>query len=137
MATRTSAYVDTSAFIALADRSDTFHPLFRQLFSNPPGLITTPLVVSEGQAWFLRRYDRYKALQFIAAIEEMKWLEIIQVGLAEQTGATQIMRRFSDQDLTLPDAMGLHVMQIRKIKRCWSTDYHLGLTGAVLVINEQ
>jgi predicted nucleic acid-binding protein len=95
------------------------------------------LVVSEGQAWFLRRYDRYKALQFIAAIEEMKWLEIIQVGLAEQTGATQIMRRFSDQDLTLPDAMGLHVMQIRKIKRCWSTDYHLGLTGAVLVINEQ
>lgn len=50
MATRTEVYVDTSAFIAFVDRSDTHHPLFRRLFSRPPGLITTTLVVAEGHA---------------------------------------------------------------------------------------
>ena len=32
---KTEAYVDTSALIAFADRSDTYHSLFRRLFSNP------------------------------------------------------------------------------------------------------
>ncbi|MGQ0594747.1 MAG: hypothetical protein ACT4QB_19565 [Gammaproteobacteria bacterium] len=53
MATRPEAYVDTSALIAFVDRSDTYHPLFRLLFSDPPGLVTTTLVATEGHGWFL------------------------------------------------------------------------------------
>ncbi len=45
MARKTDAYVDTSALIALADRSDTYHHLFRRLFADPPRLVTTALVV--------------------------------------------------------------------------------------------
>jgi len=64
------AYVDTSALIAFVDRSDTHHPLFRRLFARPPRLVTTALVVAEGHAWVLRRYDRSRALQFMAMIED-------------------------------------------------------------------
>ena len=60
------AYVDTSALIAFRDRSDTHHALFRRLFADPPQLVTTALVIAEGHAWFLRRYDRTRALQFMA-----------------------------------------------------------------------
>lgn len=63
MARRTRAYVDTSALISFLDKSDSFHALFRRLFSDPPRLITSALVVSEGQGWFLRRYDTSRALQ--------------------------------------------------------------------------
>jgi predicted nucleic acid-binding protein len=136
MVTRTEVYVDTSAFIAFLDRSDTHHARFRRLFSEPPGIITTTLVVAEGHAWFLRRYDRFRALQFLAMIEDLEPLKVAPVGSAEQDGATQLLRRFSDQDLTLTDAVGLHVMQERSVGTCWSTDFHLGLTGAKLVINE-
>jgi hypothetical protein len=63
MATRQpEAYVDTSALIAFVDRSDTYHPLFRLLFSDLPGLVTTTLVVAEGHGWFFRRYDRTRAV---------------------------------------------------------------------------
>jgi predicted nucleic acid-binding protein len=134
MAPRTEAYVDTSALIAFADRSDTYHPLFRRLFAEPPPLLTTALVVAEGQGWFLKRYDRYRALQFMAMVEDMP-LHIAPVGAREQEAAATMMRRFSDQDLTLVDAMGLHLLETREIAVCWSTDFHLGLTGVPLAIH--
>jgi predicted nucleic acid-binding protein len=134
MAARIDAYVDTSALIALADRSDSYHTFFRRLFAAPPGLITTPLVIAEGHGWFLRRYDQTRALQFLAMIEAMTPLQIASIGAEEQREAAQVLRRFPDQDLTLADAMGLYLLNTRGISSCWSTDFHLGLTGVPLVI---
>jgi len=137
MAGRTEAYVDTSALIAFADRSDTYHPTFRRLFAEPPSLLTTTLVVAEGHAWFLRRYDRTRALQFLAMIEDLTPLTVAAVGPKEQATATELLRRFSDQDLTVTDAVGIHLMKAQRIRVCWSTDFHLALTGVPLVINEE
>jgi predicted nucleic acid-binding protein len=123
--------------IALADRSDTYHPLFRRLFASPPALITTPLVIAEGHGWFLRRYDRTRALQFVAMIEVMAPLQIVSIGAAEQRAAARILRKYADQDLTVADALGLHLMSERRITSCWSTDRHLALAGVQLVINEK
>ena len=71
MARSLEAYVDTSALIAFVDRSDSHHVLFARLFSDPPTLVTTALVVAEGQGWFLRRYDQTRALMFLALVEEL------------------------------------------------------------------
>jgi predicted nucleic acid-binding protein len=136
MAAKTDAYVDTSALIAFVDRSDSHHLTFRRLFAKPPALITTTLVIAEGHAWFLRRYDRTRGLQFMAMVEDMTPLKVVGVGEKEQTAATGVLRRFADQDLTLTDAVGLHLMKAQRLRSCWSTDFHLGLTGVPLVINE-
>ena len=135
MARKAEVYADTSAFIAFVDRSDTHHPLFRRLFSEPPRMVTTSLVVAEGHAWFLRRYDRTRAMRFLALIEDLTPLTILSVGPAEVSGAARILRRFSDQDLTLADAVGLCVMKNLGVKSCWSTDFHLGLMGVPLVVD--
>jgi predicted nucleic acid-binding protein len=134
MATKADAYVDTSALIALADRSDSHHPVFRRLFAEPPELLTTTLVVAEGHGWFLRRYDRSRALQFLAMIEAMTPLRVIAVGAEEQAAGVGLLRRFSDQDLTMTDAVGLHISTTHRVGTIWSTDFHLGLTGVPLVI---
>lgn len=136
MGRTTEAYVDTSAFIAFMDRSDIYHALFRRLFAEPPELVTTTLVVAEGHGWFLKRYDRTRALQFLSLIEDLKPLQLIAVGPDEHAGGVRILRKFSDQDLSLADAVGLHLMKARRISKCWSTDFHLGLTGVPLVVNE-
>ena len=136
MAGRTEAYVDTSALISFVDRSDSHHLTFRRLFAKPPALLTTTLVIAEGHAWFLRRYDRTRALQFMAMVEDMAPLTVAAVGPKEQMAATDLLRRFSDQDLTLTDAVGLHLMKAQRLRMCWSTDLHLGLTGVPLVLNE-
>jgi predicted nucleic acid-binding protein len=109
MAGKTDAYVDTSALIAFVDRSDSYHLTFRRLFAKPPALLTTTLVIAEGHAWFLRRYDRTRALQFMAMVEDMTPSRVFAVGEKEQTAATDVLRHFSGQDLTLTDAFGLHL----------------------------
>lgn len=137
MAKKTEAYVDTSALISLADRSDTHHALFRRLFADPPRLLTTTLVVAEGHGWFLKRYDSSRGLQFLAMVEAMTPLKILPVGAREQQGGMSILRRFADQRLTLTDAVGLFLMKDCGVASCWSTDFHLGLTGVPLVIHQE
>jgi predicted nucleic acid-binding protein len=135
MAARPEVYVDTSALIAFMDRSDRYHELFRGLFADPPGLLTTPLVIAEGHGWFLRRHDRAMALRFLGMIEALSPLRVEPLGPARQAAATEVLRRFPDQDLTLADALGLHLMEAGRLTSCWSTDFHLGLTGVPLVID--
>lgn len=135
MAKKNEAYVDTAALIAFTDRSDTHHSLFRHLFANPPPLVTTTLVIAEGHGWFLKRFDRSRALQFLTMVEDMTALQVLMTGADEIAEASALLRKFSDQDLTLTDATGLAIMRQRKINTCWSTDFHLGLTGVNLVIN--
>ena len=135
MATKTEAYVDTSALIAFLDRSDSFHPLFRRLFSSPPRLVTSALVVAEGHGWFLRRYDRSRAMQFLNFIDDLSALAIQSFDREELTKTSRLVKKFGDQPLTLADAHGLVMINQRRIPTCWSTDRHLGLTGAKLVIS--
>ena len=126
------AYVDTSAFIAFLDRSDRYHTLYRRLFARPPRLVTSGLVVAEGHGWFLRRYDFNRALQFLNFLGDLPALAIEPFGLEAIGPARRLLHKFADQPLTLADAHGLSLMSQRRIRMCWSTDRHLGLTGTTL-----
>jgi len=134
MVRRTECYVDTSAFIAFLDRSDSFHALFRRLFAAPPPLTTSSLVIAEGHGWFLRRYDQQRAIQFLAFIDALPGLKIRGFDAPELARTGRIVRKFSDQGLTLADAHGLSLMRELRIGCCWSTDRHLSLDGVPLVI---
>jgi predicted nucleic acid-binding protein len=134
MARRTECYVDTSALIAFLDRSDSYHSLFRRLFSDPPPLQTSALVIAEGHGWFFRRYDQRRAIQFLNFIDEMPALAIRAFGALELAEASRMVKKFSDQGLTLADAHGLVIMKERRSTACWSTDRHLGLTGVPLAL---
>lgn len=133
MARKTEAYVDTAAFIAFLDRSDSHHPLFRRLFSDPPPLTTSALVIAEGHGWFLRRYDQRRALEFLNFIAALPALSIGPFDADALSHAGTLLRKFNDQALTLADAHGLAVMASRRISVCWSTDRHMGLTGVRLI----
>ena len=134
MAPRAEVYVDTSALIAFLDKSDSYHPMFRRLFSDPPALVTSPLVVAEGHGWFLRRYDQRRAIQFLGFVSELAQFHIHALDAEQLRKTCDLVKRFADQSLTLADAHGLIVMAERRVVRCWSTDRHLGLTGVSLVI---
>jgi predicted nucleic acid-binding protein len=134
MAKKTDCYLDTSALIAFLDRSDSFHALFRRLFSEPPPLVVSALVIAEGHGWFLRRYDQRRAVQFLAFIDALPGLTIRAFDAAELAKASRVGKKFADQNLTLADAHGLAIMHELRTTACWSTDRHLALDGARLVV---
>ena len=134
MGAKIDCYVDTSAFIAFLDRSDSFHALFLRLFAAPPSLCTSALVIAEGHGWFLRRYDQTRAIQFLAFIDSLPRLTIQAFDAPALARTTRIVKKFADQNLTLADAHGLAVMRELQAGSCWSTDRHLGLDGVPLVI---
>ena len=134
MARKTECYVDTSAWIAFLDRSDSYHSQFRRLFSDPPHLTTSALVIAEGHGWFLRRYDQQRAIQFLSFLDALPQLTIRVFDADELSKAARLVKKFADQKLTLADAHGLSIMADRRIAECWSTDRHLGLNGVRLVL---
>jgi predicted nucleic acid-binding protein len=129
------AYLDTSAFIAFLDRSDSYHLIFRTAFATPPGLVTSALVIAEAHGWFLRRYDARRATEFLAFLDALPKIMVIPFDAAELAKQRPVLSRFGDQNLTLADAHGLVIMGERKIRSCWSTDRHLALMGAQLLIS--
>ena len=108
MAAKAEAYVDTSAFIAFLDRSDSHHALFRGLFSNPPSLVTSALVLAEGHGWFLRRYDQRRAREFLSFVRDLEpTLAVRSFDARQLTSSEAILGKYPDQALTLADAHGL------------------------------
>jgi predicted nucleic acid-binding protein len=128
------AYLDTSVFIAFLDRSDSYHLIFKRAFASPPSLVTSALVVAEAHGWFLRRYDARRATEFLSFMEALPALTVVAFDWAELAKQRLILARFSDQNLTLADAHGLVIMNERETAVCWSTDRHLALMGAELII---
>lgn len=63
-------------------------------------------------------------------------VRVAAVGPREQRAACELIARFADQDLTLAEAVGLHLMAAHRVRSCWSTDRHLGLTGVPLAIHQ-
>jgi predicted nucleic acid-binding protein len=131
---RKEAYLDTSAFIAFLDGSDSYHLTFKRLFSAPPALVTSALVIAEGHGWFLRRYDNHRATEFLAFVEALPDLAICAFDAPGLLKVRGMIGRFGDQNLTLADAHGLVIMTDRRTATCWSTDRHLTLTGSHLAI---
>ena len=134
MAQKTECYVDTSGFIAFLDKSDSYHSLYRRLFSEPPPLVTSALVIAEGHGWFLRRYDQRRAVQFLAFIGTLPGIVIEAFDAEALSRASRIVKKYADQKLTLADAHGLAILQTNRPSACWSTDRHLGLSGVPLAI---
>lgn len=87
----------------------------------------------KGHGWFLRRYDQHRAVQFLAFVAALPALTMEAFDSAGLDRAGRIVKKYSDQKLTLADAHGLSIMQSRKTSVCWSTDRHLGLGGVPLV----
>ena len=122
--------------IAFLDKSDSYHLTCKRLFAAPPALVTSALVIAEGHGWFLRRYDRHRAAEFLAFVEALPALTVQAFDVTELSKVRRVLARFGDQTLTLADAHGLVIMKDRRNAICWSTDRRLGLTGVGFAIVE-
>ena len=127
----TSAFLDSGIFIALMSRRDRWHEQAVALFGGPPPKWSTSiLVVSETYTWFLHRMGEEQARAFRQLIDNLIGLRILAATQEHHVAVVRMLDKFRGTKLTYTDASSLVHLDQRKIKRVWSTDHHLGLSGA-------
>lgn len=126
--------VDTSAFFALADRSDRFHEqataTWDRLAQAQDRLATHSFVVVETTALLHRRLSHESACRFLSFVEGLKVLPVDRALLAE--GVTRFRRR-SPSGLSLVDCVSFSLMRTHDINRCFTFDRHFADEGFELL----
>jgi predicted nucleic acid-binding protein len=127
-------FLDSGIFIAFLNRRDRWHEQASMLFSgHRPRWHTSWLVVSETYSWFLHRMGEEAARNFRRFFEELPQLKIIDTTATHHQRALKTLDQFRGTKLTYVDASSLSLLAQHKITTVWSTDHHLGLTGATIL----
>lgn len=129
-----AVFLDSGIFIAALARRDRSHAQAAELFGRSgTRWVTSLLVVSECYSWFLHRHGEEAARSLRSFIAALTGLGMLAPTLEDHARALRVLDRFRGAKLTYVDAASLGWIEQRKIKTVWSTDHHLGLTGAEIL----
>jgi predicted nucleic acid-binding protein len=126
-----AVFLDTGIFIAFLNRHDQWHMQAKALFSlSRPRWSTSYLVVGEAYSWFLHRYGEEAARSFRVFVDKLDGLKIHDVTAEHHRQVGRMLDRLRGAKVSYVDASSLCLLERHKIRKVWSTDFHLSLTGA-------
>ena len=126
-------FVDSSAWIALADRGDSHHKAvaaaYPLIFKNYKALVTSNLVLAETYIVLLKEMGHQVALEFLERIKASPRILKIYSNEDVEAEAGQILSKYSDQDFSYTDAVSFVIMKRQGIKKAFSFDKHFTIAG--------
>ena len=126
-----AVFLDSGIFIAFLNRHDQCHTQATALFSLArPRWSTSYLVIGEAYSWFLHRYGEEAARTFRVFVEQLDGLKIHEVTAEHHRQVGKMLDRLRGAKVSYVDASSLCLLERHKIRKVWSTDFHLSLTGA-------
>lgn len=130
-------FVDTSAWIALADKNDNWHPLapkvYPELVRAYGQFVTTNLIVAETHIALRERIGFVGAMGFIVNLRTSARLVRVLSNDELERQAEAILEQYDDQDISYTDAVSFAVMKQRSIKDVFTYDHHFRALGFHLV----
>jgi len=126
-------FVDTSAWVALADKDDAHHKnaasIFPALLKTSRALTTSNLIIAEAHILLLNELGHVAALDFLERLKASP--RIKKVGSTEdiEEEAEGILRKYRDQDFSYTDAVSFVIMKRQKIKRAFCFDRRFSTAG--------
>jgi uncharacterized protein len=126
-------FVDSSAWIALADQGDSRHKdaaaAYPALLRGFKILVTSNLVIAETYVVLLKEMGHDVAVDFLERINASPRILRIWSNESIETEAEQILSKYSDQDFSYTDAVSFALMKRLKIKNAFSFDKHFVIAG--------
>jgi uncharacterized protein len=126
-------FVDSSAWIALANGNDSHHKVaasaYPGILENYKKLTTSNMVVAETYVVLLKELGHDIAIEFLERIKASPRIMKIWSNEIIEMEAEQILSRYCDQDFSYTDAVSFAVMHRLKIKKAFSFDRHFLITG--------
>ena len=126
-------FVDSSAWIALADKDDSHHKQaassYLSIFKNHKTLITSNLVVAETYIVLLKELGHKAAIEFLERIKASPRILKIFSNENIEAEAEGILAKYIDQEFSYVDAVSFVIMKRQKIKRAFCFDKHFVTAG--------
>lgn len=130
-------FVDTGAWIALADADDEHHRaaagIYPSLTQNYRRLVTSNLVVAETYVILRKALGHRAAITFLDILRESPRIHKVCSTLELEQEAERILRQYADQDFSFTDAVSFALMRQRDIVEAFAFDRHFSTAGFVLV----
>ena len=127
-------FLDTSGWFAAISRREAAHERARATYTEQVlgggTLVTTALVIAEMHVLLLKLRGAAVALSFLDGVAADATHEVVDVDRDLRLSAIERwLRRFTDQDLSLTDAVSFEVMRRRKLRRALALDRHFAVAG--------
>jgi predicted nucleic acid-binding protein len=121
-------FVDTGAFIALADADDENHKnaaaFYRNSREKGTFFLTTNFVVCETMNYLRARVSHHIAVLFRENLKKSRFIEIATVTPSVEDEAFTIFKRYADKDFSFTDCTSFSVMKSLKLKSAFAFDKH-------------
>jgi predicted nucleic acid-binding protein len=126
-------FVDSSAWLALADKSDKHHAkatsVYPDLLERHQRLVTTNLVIAETYILLRRSLGSQPALEFLERVAKSPRIEKAYSTMALELEAERILRQYADQEFSFTDAVSFAMMQARGIEKAFAFDKNFTIAG--------
>ncbi|NLD98424.1 MAG: PIN domain-containing protein, partial [Fibrobacter sp.] len=96
----------------------------KKLINDEYNIITTNLVIHETFMLLSRRISRKTALSFLDEIYNAENVHIFHSDHTLESDAYDTIRKYSDQDFSVADAVSFAVMKHEGLKRAFAFDKH-------------
>lgn len=126
-------FVDASAWIAVTDKDNNYYSIAAEIYptllAKYRRLVTSNLVVAEAHAALRLELGHQAAMQFFENIRSSPRILRVHATQQLEDAATEILRRYDDQDFSYADAVSFALMKVRGIKEAFAFDKHFLTMG--------
>jgi uncharacterized protein len=130
-------FVDTSAWIAISNVSDKYHPaakeVYNQLIGDQRTFVTTNLVVAETYIIIRRTGGHPQAMRLLKSLRGSPRLRRVWSDADLESLAEDVLEKYTDQDFSYTDAVSFVVMKERGIEQALTFDNHFAFLGFQLL----
>jgi predicted nucleic acid-binding protein len=118
-------FLDTSAFLALADEDDKYHSVatsvYTELLQVKAQLLTSNFVLSETYTLIRLKVHHRAAVKFMKSFAGIK---ILRVSEAIETTAKMIFIRYDDKDFSFVDCTSFALIDHQRLDHAFAFDNH-------------
>jgi hypothetical protein len=126
-------FVDTSAWLALNDKSDQYHDKALSILNvvkrQKIGLITSEYIVDESITIIRYRISHRAAIVFGDSLMDSTIVTVMDIAMDERTQAWHLFKKYSDKDLSFTDCTSFALMNKLKIRKAFTFDDHFKQIG--------
>ena len=126
-------FVDTSAWVALADRSDQYHQkslkALNRAHKENVRLITSDYIIDECLTLIRFRMSHSAAIVFGEEMSKSTVASIVPISERVRFMSWTLFKKFNDKELSFTDCTSFALMQDQKINFAFSYDRHFRECG--------